>query len=93
MKVGVKMLQIRQNDRTSFSVHNEMMKQFRRSHGRVATFLPTRAKERDVISRTQPMVAKHARLDNGGKYREETTMSWFTCPSLPKVAGYKLSSN
>ncbi len=87
------MLQVSQNTKTLFSVHNEMMKQFHRSHGRVATLPPTKIKERDIISRTQPMVAKYVRLDNGGKYREELTMSWFICPSLPKVAGYKLSSN
>ena len=87
------MLQIRQNNQTLFSEHNEMMKQFRRAHGRVATLLPTTLKERDIISRTRPMVAKFAHLDYGGSYRAELTMSRFICPLLPKVAGYKLSPN
>jgi hypothetical protein len=87
------MLQIRQNDRTAFSVHNEMMKQFRRSHGKVVTSPPAAAKEQDFIPRTLPIVAKHIRLDNGGTYREALTINWFICPLLPKIAGYKLSSN
>lgn len=87
------MLQIRQNNQTLFSVHNEMMKRFRRSHGRVATLLPTAVKERDIISRTRPMVANYAHLDYGGSYRAVLTMSRFTCPLLPKIAGYKLSPN
>ena len=87
------MLQIRLYNKTLFSVHNEMMKQFRRSHGRVATLLPVTIKERDIISRTHPMVARYVRLDKGGSHREKATMNWFICPSLPKVAGYKLSPN
>jgi len=93
MKVVVKMLHIRQYNKTLFSVHNEMMKQFRRSHGRVATLPSPAVNEQDIISRTHPMVTKHVRLDNGGIFREEKAMSWFICPSLPKVAGYKLSQN
>lgn len=87
------MWQISQNIKTLFSVHNEMMKQFRRSHGKVATFLPTAIKGQDIISRTLPMGARHVRLDQGGSHREKTTMNWFICPSLPKVASYKLSPN
>jgi hypothetical protein len=87
------MLQIRQNDKTAFSVHNEMMKKFRRSHGKVTMFPPAAAKERAIISRTLPIVAKHVRLDNGGTYRKELTMNWFICPPLPKIAGYKLTPN
>lgn len=87
------MLQIRQNDRTAFSVHNEMMKRFRRSHGKVVTSLPVAAKEQDFIPKTLPIVAKHVRLDKGGTYREAFTMNWFICPLLPKVASYKLTPN
>lgn len=87
------MLQLGQNNKTLFSVHNETMKRFRRSHGRVATFPSPAVNEPDIISRTHPMAARHVCLDKGGSFREEKAMSWFICPPLPRVAAYKLSQN
>jgi|GEM_PF-1718430 len=87
------MWQISQNIKTLFSVHNETMKRFRRSHGRVATLPSPAVNEPDITFRTYPMTARHISLDKGGSHREETTMNWFICPPLPRVAGYKLTSN
>ena len=87
------MFKVWQNNKTSFSVHNEMMKQFRRSHGKVVTLNTAEVHEPDIISRTEPLLIKCVYLDNGGLYHPEQTMGRFICPPLPKIAGYKISSN
>lgn len=89
----VKMFEVQQYNRISFSTHNEMMKEFRRLHGRVATVKPTRAAEHDLIAITAPLAIRCVNADSGGLSSTERNANLSTSLSLPKVANYKLSSN
>ena len=90
-EMSLNMLKIGHNNKSSFSVHNEMMKQFSRAHGKVVTCSSARVKEPDITSRTKPLVIKCDYLDGGGSYRAEQTISRFIFPPLPKIADYKVS--
>jgi len=87
------MFELRQCNQVSFSAHNEMMKQFRKAHGKVVMANPARVNEHDILSITAPSAINCTSSDSGGSYSPERMVSRSTSPSLPKVAGYKLSPN
>jgi len=87
------MFEVQQYNRTSFPMHNEMMKEFRRLHGRVAMVNPTRVNEQDILAITAPLAIRCVNVDSGGSNLPEQKANWLTSLSLPKVANYKLSSN
>jgi hypothetical protein len=89
----MKMFEVKQYYKISFSVHHEMMKQFHRLHGKVAMAHPTSVKERDALSITAPLAIKCVKVDSGGSYLPEQSASLRTSLSLPRVASYKLSLN
>jgi hypothetical protein len=82
-----------QYHKASFSAHNEMMKQFRRSHGRVAMSNPTGANNHSALTETAPLVIKRVNVDGGGSHLPAQISSLRASLSLPKVAGYKISAN
>jgi hypothetical protein len=79
--------------KTSFSAHNEMMKQFRRSHGRVATVNLTGVYKRNPLAATFPLAIKRVNTDGGGSHLPGQISSLRTSLSLPRVAGYKIPPN
>ncbi len=79
--------------KTSFPAHNEMMKQFRRSHGKVATVNQTGANNHDTLAATTPLTIKRIHGDGGGSYLPGQISGLRSSLSLPRVAGYKLSAN
>ena len=87
------MFELRQYTQVSFSAHNEMMKQFRKAHGKVAMANPARVHKHDILSITAPSAINCISLDSGGSYSPERMVSRSTSLPLPKVAGYKLSPN
>ncbi len=89
----MRILEVQQNNRTSFPRHNEMMKEFRRLHGRVATVNPTGINEHGFLAITGPLAIRGTNVDSGGACLSEPHASWLTFLSLPKVASYKLSPN
>ena len=89
----IKTFAVRQHSKTSFSGHNEMMKQFRKLHDRMAMFNPARVNINDMRVRTFPLAIKSVNADRGGSRLPEQTVSRATSLSLPKVAAYKLSPN
>lgn len=87
------MLELQQCNQVSFSAHNEMMKQFRKAHGKVVMANPARANKHDILAITAPSAINGIGLDSGGSYSPERMVSRSASLSLPKVAGYKLSPN
>ncbi len=87
------MFELRQYKQVSFSAHNEIMKQFRKTHGKVIIAHPSRVNKQDILAITVPSAISRIILDSGGSYSPERLVSRSTSLSLPKVAGYKLSPN
>ncbi len=87
------MFEVQQYNKTSFPMHNEMMKEFRRLHGRVVMVNPTRVAEHDLIAITAPLAIRCVNADSGGSNLPERNANWSASLSLPRVAVYKLSSN
>jgi hypothetical protein len=87
------MFELRQYKQVSFSAHNEMMKQFRKTHDKVVMAHPARVNKQDILSMTLPSAINCISLDSGGSYSPERLVSRSSYLSLPKVAGYKLSPN
>ena len=87
------MFELRQYKQVSFSAHNEMMKQFRKTHDKVVMAHPARVKKQDILAITVPSAINCISLDSGGSYSPERLVSRSTSLSLPKVAGYQLSPN
>jgi hypothetical protein len=79
--------------KTSFSTHNEVMKQFRRSHGRIAMVNQTSANNHSALAETAPLAIKRVNVDGGGSHLPAQISSLRTSLSLPKVASYKISPN
>jgi len=89
----MKIIAVWQYHKTSFSAHNEMMKQFRRSHGRVAMVNPLGVNNHNTLATTTPLAIKRVNADGGGSHLPGQISSLRTSLSLPKVAGYKISTN
>ena len=87
------MFELRQYKQVSFSAHNEMMKQFRKTHVKVAMANPTRVNQHNILSITVPSAINCTGLDGGGSYSPDRLVSRATSLPLSKVAGYKLSPN
>jgi len=87
------MFELRQYKQVPFSAHNEMMKQFRKTHGKVVMANPSRVSKQDILAITVPSAVNRIILDSGGSYSPERLVSRSTSLSLPKIAGYKLSPN
>ena len=87
------MFELRQYKQVSFSAHNEMMKQFRKTHDKMAMANPAGVHKHDILSITAPSAINRTGLDGGGSYSPDRLVSRATSLPLSKVAGYKLSPN
>ena len=76
-----------------FPKHNEMMKEFRRLHGNASMVNAPAVKEPSFMARSRPLTATHILIERGGSFLPELTAGWTGLVTVPKIAGYKLSSN
>jgi hypothetical protein len=87
------MLRVQQDTKISFSMHNEIMKEFRRSHGEVAMVNATAVVEGDLRKRTTPLTISYGNAGGGGSHLPEQNATRSTTLELSRVAKYKLWPN
>jgi hypothetical protein len=87
------MFELQQYNRISFRMHNEVMKEFRRRHGRVILVNPTGFAEHGITTTTAPLTIRCVSADYGGSDLKKWNTDLDTSLLLPRVAHYKLSSN
>ena len=81
------------NDRESFEVHDERMREFRRSHADVATVNGPRLDEATLLERMESLQGHHAMMEMGGSAFPNEVIDRSALGLMRKVARYKLSQN
>ena len=87
------MIEVQQYSRVSFQIHNAMMKEFRRSHDRVALLVPTKVNGHSLAGKTAPLAIRCVKADFGGSHLPELNTGLSASLLLPRVADYKLPFN
>jgi len=81
------------NGRGSCREHDERMREFHRSHAKVAMVNAPRCDQATLIERMQPLHVSHPVTETGGSRFLSGTADWSALVPVLRVARYKLSQN
>ena len=77
----------------SFSKHNDIMRLFRQSHGKIAMMNGYRPDESSFTQNTCSLSANRLRMETGGSSLMVNALDWISLLHIPRIASYKLLPN